>query len=106
LLRTTFKDNGNVVAGINAIIYHWKILYIDVLFVGAQYRGRGLGSQLLQKVEDQAKSFGSKLVHLDTFDFQARDFYLKQGYEIFGTLENFLKDIIVIIFKKNYELYT
>jgi hypothetical protein len=43
---------------------------------------------LLQKVEDQAKSFGSKLLHLDTFDFQARDFYLKQGYEIFGTLEN------------------
>ena len=43
---------------------------------------------MLQKVEEQAKSFGSKLVHLDTFDFQARDFYLKHGYEIFGTLEN------------------
>ena len=82
------KDNGKIVAGINAIIYHWAMLYIDVLFVDAQYRGRGLGSQLLQTVEEQAKSFGSKLSHLDTFDFQARDFYLKHGYEIFGTLEN------------------
>lgn len=82
------KDGGSVVGGINAIIYHWKMLYIDVLFVDAQYRGRGLGSRLLQKVEVQAKNLGSKLAHLDTFDFQARDFYLKHGYGIFGTLEN------------------
>ena len=31
---------------------------------------------------------GAYLSHLDTFDFQAKDFYLKHGYEIFGTLEN------------------
>ena len=82
------KDNGRIVAGINAIIYHWKMLYIDVLYVDEAYRGKRLGSQLLQKVEAQAKQFGSKLSHLDTFDFQAKDFYLKQGYEVFGTLAN------------------
>jgi hypothetical protein len=25
---------------------------------------------------------------LTTFDYQAKDFYMKQGYEIFGVLEN------------------
>ncbi len=27
------------------------------------------------------------LIHLDTFDFQAKDFYLKHGYDIFGILD-------------------
>lgn len=31
---------------------------------------------------------GAKLAHTDTFDFLTIDFYLKHGYEIFGTLDN------------------
>lgn len=31
---------------------------------------------------------GCNLVHLDTFDFQAKDFYLKHGYEVFGVLDD------------------
>ena len=31
---------------------------------------------------------GAKLIHLDTFDFQAKEFYEKQGYIVFGILEN------------------
>lgn len=29
-----------------------------------------------------------KLIHLDTFDFQAKDFYMKHEYEIFGILDD------------------
>lgn len=43
---------------------------------------------LLQYVERIAKDQQCHIAHLDTFDFQAKDFYLKQGYSIFGTLEN------------------
>jgi len=31
---------------------------------------------------------GATLAHLDTFDFQAKDFYIKNSYKIFGVLEN------------------
>lgn len=82
------KDNGVIVAGIKAEIYSWNILYIAVLFIDERYRGKGLGSALLNKVESDARAMGASLVHLDTFDFQAKDFYLKHGYEIFGVLEN------------------
>ena len=81
-------DQGKVIAGILAALYCWNCLYIDVLWVGDEYRNSMLGSQLLREVEEEARQKGSKLVHLDTFDFQAKDLYLKQGYSIFGELEN------------------
>lgn len=40
------------------------------------------------EVEKSAIKKGCELIHLDTFDFQAKDFYLKYGYEIFGVLED------------------
>jgi GNAT superfamily N-acetyltransferase len=82
------KENGKVIAGISALIYLWGILYIDVLFVEEEHRKKGLGKILLNKVEQEAVNQGSTLVHLDTFDFQAREFYEKEGYEVFGVLSD------------------
>ena len=82
------EDQGKIIAGINACIYHWNILYINVLFVAKDYRDQRLGQRLLFQVEEEARAIGATLSHLDTFDFQAKDFYLKQGYEVFGTLED------------------
>lgn len=44
---------------------------------------------------------GCYLVHLDTFDFQAKDFYLKHGYEIFGVLADCPKEHNRYFMKKN-----
>ena len=46
-----------------------------------------LGTRLLKEVEIIAKKEKCNLVHLDNFDFQAKDFYLEYGYEIFGILD-------------------
>jgi N-acetylglutamate synthase-like GNAT family acetyltransferase len=82
------KNNDKIIAGINAMIYHWGILYVDVLFVDENHRNKNLGSKLLQKVENEARVMGASIVHLDTFDFQAKDFYIKHGYTIFGVMED------------------
>lgn len=82
------KENGTIIAGIKSCFYLEEGLAIDVLFVHEDYRHKGLGSLLLKKVEDEAKSQGAKFANLFTFDFQAKDFYLKHGYEIFGVLDN------------------
>jgi len=81
------KDQGEIIAGIKAFIY-WGVLYIDVLFVAEGHRTQKIGSLLLSKVESEAQEMGATLVHLDTFDFQAKDFYIKAGYNIFGILED------------------
>ena len=90
--RYVIKDNNQVIAGINAIIYHWGILFIDEIFVSEAYRHKKFGSYLIRKVEAEAIELGATLSHTDTFDFQAKDFYIKQGYKIFGVLEDCPKD--------------
>lgn len=95
-------DKGMIIAGIKADIYHWGILYIELLFVDENHRHNGLGSTLLQKVEQEAKAMGATLAHLDTFDFQAHDFYLKHGYEVFGVLEDCPKDHKRYYLKKKF----
>lgn len=86
--RVIKDDEDHIIAGILGMLYCWNCLYIDILWVDNEYRISKLGSKLLRSVEEEAKNKGSKIVHLDTYDFQAKDFYLKQGYHVFGELEN------------------
>lgn len=86
--RVIKGSDGNMVAGINSMLYCWNCLYIDVLWVKEEFRKEGYGSVLLNEVEKIAKEKGCKLIHLDTFDFQAKDFYIKHGYEVFGVLDD------------------
>ena len=81
-------DDGNIIAGCVAKMYCWNVAYIDSLWVDSKYRGNGLGARLLAEIEKTAKAKGCYIIHLDTFDFQAKEFYEKQGYAVFGVLEN------------------
>ena len=81
-------DNGKIIAGSVARMYCWNIAYIDTLWVDEPYHGKGLGAKLLAEVENTAKEKICYLIHLDTFDFRAKEFYEKQGYNVFGVLED------------------
>ena len=95
------KDNeGNMIAGIRGDFYYNTCLYISILFVGDDYRKQGLGSILLKFMERQAAQRGIELIHIDTFAFQAKDFYLMHGYEIFGVLDGCPKGSKRYYFKK------
>lgn len=100
LKNYVIKDEGKIIAGINTLIFPWGIMYVDVLFVDESYRHKGLGSALLTRVENEAKAMGTALSNLTSFDFQARDFYTKQGYEIFGILEDSPKGHTLYFLKK------
>lgn len=69
-------------------MYLWDCLYVNLFWIREDYRKKGIGTKLLMEVEDESKEKGCNLVHLDTFDFQAKDFYVKNGYEIFGILDD------------------
>lgn len=86
--RKITDGNNTVIAGCIADGYWWNAVYIDALWVSEEYRGRGLGSRLMKEIEEVAAENNCPLIHLDTFDFQAKDFYIKHGYEVFGVLED------------------
>ena len=94
-------EEGNIIAGCLAIMHYWNVVAIDILWVDDQYRGQGLGSILLGKVEREAMEKGCHLVHLDTYDFQAKGFYEKNGYSVFGILEDCPKGHIRYYLKKS-----
>lgn len=66
---------------------HW--LHIEILVVQPDLRGTGVGRALMQQAEDAARERGSHGLWLDTFDFQAPDFYEHLGFTRFGTIGNF-----------------
>jgi GNAT superfamily N-acetyltransferase len=77
-----------IVGGVIGATY-WDWLYINLMWVREDLRGRGFGRQLLEKAETEARQRGAKRAYLDTFSFQAPAFYKKLGYEEFGRLEDF-----------------
>jgi GNAT superfamily N-acetyltransferase len=74
--------------GVVAVIY-WDWLYIDLMWMQEELRGCGYGSRLLILAENEARKRGAKHAFLDTFSFQAPGFYEKQGYRMFGELQDF-----------------
>ncbi|HEX4926446.1 MAG TPA: GNAT family N-acetyltransferase [Burkholderiales bacterium] len=60
--------------------------YVELLWVSPKARGQGLGEALLAKAEGLARGRGSRLIHLNTYSFQAPKFYQRQGYRRFGSL--------------------
>ncbi len=83
------NEHGIAIAGILAGIGYWNGLEIRILWVEAAYRKTGIGTRLLKYVEDIAREKGTTVAMLDTFDFQAENFYLKNGYQKIGEITDF-----------------
>ena len=75
------EDNGNIAGVIIGRAYYNEI-HIGDLVVGKEYRRDGIGSKLVNAVEDAYKGKGYEKIALTTFGFQAPEFYKKLGYEL------------------------
>ena len=82
------RDDANkIIGGIHATA-SWNWLHIELLWVAARFRQRGIGKKLVQKAEIFAREHGFQYVRVETTSFQAKPFYEKLGYQVFGVLEN------------------
>ena len=82
------NKEGNIIAGLTAVT-HGNWLSIKYLWISEESREQGLGSEILNRAEEEAKRRGCRYVFLDTFSFQAPLFYEKHGYKKVFVLENY-----------------
>ena len=64
----------------------FDVLFIDNLCINEESRGGDYGTQLMQLAEDGGRKLGARISWLDTYSWQARPFYEKLGYKMFGEL--------------------
>jgi ribosomal protein S18 acetylase RimI-like enzyme len=81
-------ESGSIVGGLTGKT-HWRYLDIAFLWVSATHRGQDLGSKLVDAAEKEARARGCERALLNTFSFQALEFYKKRGYTEFGRLDGF-----------------
>ncbi|MDD6794783.1 MAG: GNAT family N-acetyltransferase [Clostridiaceae bacterium] len=87
-IQIGIKDGEKLIAGVDACMTDFKILYVSTVFVDEKYRRKGIGKKLLNEVEKRALKLGANIIRIDTYDWQGRDFYRALGYEEAGSYEN------------------
>ncbi len=75
---------GGAVGAIN-----WTWLHVALLWVSETHRHTGLGTRLMDALEDIGVRRRCTHAHLDTFSYQARPFYERRGYRVFATLQDY-----------------
>ncbi|WP_057831302.1 GNAT family N-acetyltransferase [Colwellia sp. TT2012] len=83
-------ENGKVLGGIRANAF-WNYCTIELLWLSKEARGLGLGSNLMEAAEKFAKDKGFGYMRTETLSFQAKPFYEKLGYKVFGELPDYPK---------------
>jgi len=76
LAVVVLDEHGVVLGGMIGRTY-LGLLFIDLVYLPPEVRGRGLGSQILKRVENEGRSRGCKTAVLYTITFQAPVLYKK-----------------------------
>ncbi len=87
-IQIGIEDNSRLIAGLDACITAFKILYVSTVFVDQEYRRKGIGARLIREMEKRAAAMGVNTVRLDTFNWQGKEFYEALGYQCVGHYDN------------------
>lgn len=94
------NDAADIIAGVYGFSEaSHQVLRMEFVWVHKDYRKQGLGTTLLQHIEYYARSKGCSIIQVTTLEFQAKEFYKKNGYQevgsvpqwCYGTTEIFLQ---------------
>lgn len=87
-LSVTDEKTGRVIGGLSGELL-WGWLFVSLLWVDESARGKGLGTRLVQKAEDDLRQQDGSGLYLWTQDWEAPEFYEKIGFQRFVSLPDF-----------------
>ena len=80
-------DNNEIIGGaLGYIRFGWYQL--TDFYIDEGYRGKGLGSEIIKKIEQFAKENNAIGVKISSWSFQTPKFYQKLGYIVWGQFED------------------
>jgi GNAT superfamily N-acetyltransferase len=91
-LTIILQEQGAVVGGASGMVWGQN-LSIDLIWIEDRFRGQGFGTRLLQTIEEEGLLHGAKQAYLQTLSIEARPFYEKHGYQVYGVITEFLAGI-------------
>jgi len=77
-----------------------KWVFVELLAVAEEGRGKGIGGRLMTRIEEEARLRGMDGLWLDTFSFQAPEFYRRLGYSEFGRIDDYPENEARLFFVK------
>ncbi|TGN37470.1 N-acetyltransferase [Paracoccus liaowanqingii] len=87
------REGGLYLGGLSArfsLDLRW--VFIELLAVAEEGRGKGIGGKLMARIEEESILRGMEGIWLDTFSFQAPEFYKRLGYREFGRIDGYPKN--------------
>lgn len=101
-LAVLVKDpaTGRVVGGLSGRT-SFGLLFVDYFYLPPSLRGSGLGGELLRQAENEAVRRGCRAGFLYTINFQAPEFYRRNGWRSFGEIASEPGGISRVFFTKD-----
>jgi ribosomal protein S18 acetylase RimI-like enzyme len=96
------RDKNEKIIGGCAGDNMYGCLYVGQLWVAEQLRGKGYGTKLMQEAENLAIKNECNFMAVNTFDWEALDFYKKLGFYVEFERRGFLKDSIFYFLRKDF----
>jgi GNAT superfamily N-acetyltransferase len=85
-IAVTRDAKGEVRGGFWIEVYY-ESAFLKWAWTDPKLQRKGVGRAMMAVAEEEAKRRGAVNLWLDTFSFQARPFYEKLGYTVYGTLK-------------------
>lgn len=98
------RDEKNTIIGGASVWQHSDAFYIDILWIEENFRKKSIGTRLINEIFAQARLKNLKQIFVDTFDFQAFEFYKRQGFYELGRIEKYLLGHDRIYLKKELKI--
>ncbi|MDQ0229021.1 GNAT family N-acetyltransferase [Metabacillus malikii] len=95
-------ENDNIRGGIiGAVCWNW--FEVDKFYLDKSVRKMGYGTKMLAEIEKIALEKQCDFIKLDTLSFQALGFYEKNGYQVYGSIDNVGREFTHYYLKKDIQ---